>query len=98
MNKNVYHVYMLMSQNNSALYVGVTNNLVRRVYEHKNESVDGFTKRYKCKKLVYFEAYNLPSEAIIREKQLKNWHRDWKLNIIREMNPDFMDLYVKILK
>lgn len=87
-----------MSQNNSALYVGITNNLVRRIYEHKKGLVDGFTKRYNCKKLVYFEAYNLPKEAIAREKQLKNWHRDWKLNIIKEMNPGLMDLYAQILK
>lgn len=98
MNNNTYYVYMLMSQNNSTLYLGITNNLVRRVYEHKDELVDGFTKKYKCKKLVYFEAYDSPKEAIAREKQLKNWRRDWKLNIIKETNPTYKDLYVRILK
>jgi len=68
------------------------------VYEHKNEMLDGFTKRYKLKKLIYFEEYPDPKEAIAREKQLKNWHRQWKINLIKSTNPDFEDLYNKILK
>ncbi len=98
MNGQTYYVYILTNQNNSTLYIGVTNNLVRRVYEHKNRQIDGFTKKYNFKKLVYFEACDSPDEAIAREKQLKNWHRDWKLSIIKDANPDLADLYTQILK
>ena len=93
-----YWIYILTNFNNTTFYIGVTNNLIRRVYEHKNEMLDGFTKRYKLKKLIYFEEYPDPKEAIAREKQLKNWHRQWKINLIKSTNPDFEDLYEKILK
>ena len=93
-----YWIYILTNFNNTTFYIGVTNNLIRRVYEHKNEMLDGFTKRYKLKKLIYFEEYPDPKEAIAREKQLKNWHRQWKINLIKSTNPDFEDLYNKILK
>ena len=73
-------------------YIGVTNNLLRRVYEHKNKLNDGFTKRYNINKLVYYEHFNDPRYAIDREKQLKNWHRDWKINLIKETNPDFQEI------
>jgi putative endonuclease len=69
------------------LYIGVTNNLERRMYEHKNKMVNGFTKKYYLTKLVYFEATTDVKSAIGREKQLKNWHREWKINLIREFNP-----------
>jgi len=98
MSSKNYYIYILTNKNNTTLYIGVTNDLVRRIYEHKNELVDGFTKKYRLKKLVYFEILDDPENAIIREKQLKNWHRDWKINLITENNPEFTDLYPQILK
>ena len=74
------------------LYIGVTNDLVRRTYEHKNKMIDGFTKKYNLTKLVYYEATTDVRSAIEREKQLKNWHRDWKMNLIKDFNPDWKDL------
>ena len=76
---------------NSVFYIGVTNDLERRKSEHKNGEVRGFTQRYKLNKLVYFEEYPNMTDAIRREKQLKNWHRDWKLNLIKSVNPSFND-------
>lgn len=77
----------------SVLYIGITNNLKRRVYEHKNKVVkDGFTDKYECKDLLYFENFDLASTAIKREKQLKNWHREWKMNLIKEENPELLNL------
>ncbi len=76
----------------SVVYIGVTNNLERRVFEHKKELVDGFTKKYKCKKLVYYELHSRVEDAIKREKQLKNWKREWKLNLIKKGNPVFKDI------
>ncbi len=87
-----YYVYILTNKTNNVLYIGVTNDLVRRMYEHKNKLVEGFTKKYNLKKLVYFEVTDDVKSAITREKQLKNWHRDWKINIINEQNPDWKDL------
>lgn len=89
---NSYYVYILTNFNNTTLYIGVTNDLERRIFEHKNELVDGFTKKYKLQKLVYFEECGQVMDAIAREKQLKNWHRDWKINLIRSVNSDFKDL------
>lgn len=87
-----YYIYILTNQINTTLYIGVTNNLIKRLYEHKNNIVDGFTKKYKLKKLIYFEEYYDIKEAINREKQLKNWHRQWKINLIKVKNPFFNDL------
>ncbi len=70
----------------------MTNNLERRVYEHKNKLIEGFTKKYNITKLVYFEVFNEASEAIRREKQLKNWHRNWKINLIESVNKNWEDL------
>ncbi|KKQ24350.1 MAG: Excinuclease ABC C subunit domain protein [Candidatus Roizmanbacteria bacterium GW2011_GWC2_37_13] len=81
-----------MSSFSGVLYIGVTNNLKRRVYEHKQELVEGFSKKYKCKKLVYFEEYKDINQAIAREKQLKNWNRKKKDRLIIKLNPDFKDL------
>lgn len=82
----------MTNDNNTVFYIGVTSDIVRRIYEHKNNLIDGFTKRYNLHKLVYFEQFDLVGEAIDREKQLKRWHRDWKINLIKNKNPDFRDL------
>jgi len=87
-----YYVYILTNRNNNVLYIGVTNNLVRRTYEHKNKLVEGFSKRYKLIKLVYYETTGSIESAIEREKQLKNWHRGWKINLINQLNPEWKDL------
>ena len=89
---NSYYVYMMANYTNSVLYIGVTNDLVRRTAEHKSHVIDGFTSRYNCKKLVYYEECNDIGAAIIREKQLKNWHRDWKNNLVNQINPEWKDL------
>lgn len=87
-----YYVYILSNFNRTTLYVGVTNNLSRRMYEHRDGLIDGFTKKYKLKYLIYFEETSDVNAAIAREKQLKNWHRNWKINLIKQMNPDLKDL------
>ncbi|HEX8974192.1 MAG TPA: GIY-YIG nuclease family protein [Patescibacteria group bacterium] len=87
-----YCVYITTNMNNSTLYIGVTGNLPRRIYEHKNKLVDGFTKNYNVDKLVYFEQTEDVQSALRREKQLKNWHRDWKINLINSSNPEWKDL------
>ena len=87
-----YYVYILSNQMNSVLYIGVSNDLIRRMYEHKNKLVNGFSKRYNLNKLLYFKKTDNVEVAIQREKQLKNWHRQWKLNLIKENNPEFKDL------
>ena len=92
MQSKSYYVYILTDHDNSTFYIGVTNDLQRRLYEHHNGLMDGFTKRYKLKKLVYYECTNDVMSAIEREKQLKRWHRQWKINLIRENNPDFQNL------
>jgi putative endonuclease len=81
-----------MASESGTLYTGVTNNLERRVYEHKNELIDGFTKKYKCKKLVYFETSNDIRSAIEREKQIKKWRREKKEFLIKTLNPQWKDL------
>ena len=88
--KNCY-VYIL-SNKSKTLYIGVTNDLQRRIYEHKHKLIDGFTKKYNLTSLVYFEIFNNMQDAIHREKQLKNWHREWKINLIESINPDWKDL------
>lgn len=89
----VYYVYILGSQINGTLYIGVTNDLNRRVYEHKNKLVVGFTEKYGVTKLVYVETYKDVREAIHREKCLKKWNRSWKLKLISKANPEWKDLY-----
>ncbi len=84
----------MTNKNNGTLYIGVTNNILKRSSEHRTGIVEGFTKEYKLKKLVYIEEYNDINMAIAREKQLKNWHREWKLNLIRKINPKFVDLSI----
>ncbi len=91
-----YYVYMLASKRNGTLYIGVTNDLVRRVYEHKQGLVEGFTKKYNVHNLVYFEETNDVESAITREKRLKKWNRKWKIELIEKTNPGWKDLYSEI--
>ncbi len=88
-----YYVYMLASKKYGTLYLGVTNDIIRRVYEHKSKAVPGFTTRYVVDKLVWFEVYDDAITAIAREKELKKWRRDWKIRLIEEQNPEWVDLY-----
>ena len=90
-----YYVYIL-SNKNKVLYSGMTNELSRRIYEHKNGLIDGFTKKYNVHNLVYFEIQKDLESAIKREKQLKNWHRQWKINLIESKNKEWKDLYSEI--
>ncbi len=91
MNKR-YYVYILASRKNGTLYIGVTANLVQRIYQHKQGSVDGFTRKYKVIDLVHYEYTGNIREAILREKQLKKWNRQWKINLIEKNNPFWKDL------
>ena len=91
-------VYVLASQRNGTLYTGVTADLLRRMDEHKNKLVDGFTKKYSIDKLVYYEIFDDINEAIKREKCIKTWQREWKLSLIEKSNPEWEDLYDKILQ
>ena len=92
-----YYVYILFSDKNGTLYIGVTGNLIKRVYEHKKKFVKGFTEKYRVDKLGYFEQYNNIEEAIKREKQLKNWKREWKISLIEQNNSNWEDLYNSII-
>ena len=93
-----YWVYILTNQPRSTLYVGVTNDLVRRVHEHRESLVPGFTKRYGLKMIVHFERYDSPQAAIQREKNIKHWPRQWKLNLVASGNPQWRDLYKDITR
>ena len=97
MNRNNYFVYILASRKNGTLYIGVTNDLVRRVHEHKSGIVRGFRKKYQVHNLVYFEETGDVEEAIPREKQLKGWNRKWKLRLIERDNPEWKDLYKELI-
>ena len=88
-----YFVYILTNKNNSVLYTGLTNSLMRRVWEHKSQLIGGFTKKYNVTKLVYYESFNSPTDAIKREKQLKAGSRKKKLSLINKLNPEWKDLY-----
>lgn len=91
-----YYVYILASRKNGTIYIGVTNNLILRVREHRQGLVDGFTKKYKVYQLVYFETYTDIRDAITREKRLKKWKREWKGRLIEERNQRWADLYSEI--
>jgi putative endonuclease len=91
-----YYVYILASKMGGTLYIGVTNDLIRRVAEHKLQLVESFTKEYGVVKLVYFEQFDDPENAIKREKRLKKWKRAWKIALIEKDNPDWNDLYAEI--
>jgi len=92
-----YYVYILASKRNGTLYIGVTNNLLKRVYEHKNNFIDGFTKKYNVHNLVYYETAEDIISAITREKQMKKWRRQWKIELIEKENSEWEDLYDHIL-
>jgi putative endonuclease len=96
MGERCYYVYILASKIGGTLYIGVTNDLIRRVAEHKLQLVESFTKEYGVVKLVYFEQFGDPENAIKREKRLKKWKRDWKIALIEKDNPDWNDLYPEI--
>lgn len=91
-----YYVYILASKTNGTLYIGVTSDLVKRVWEHKNKVIDGFSKRYDVHKLVYYEVFQGPENAIRQKKRLKKWNRKWKLDLIYKHNPQWQDLYEEI--
>ena len=90
-------VYILASQTHGTIYTGVTSNLIKRLYEHKNDLIDGFTKKYQVHRLVYFEQLDDMQNAITREKQIKSWKRQWKIELIEKSNPEWQDLYDNIV-
>jgi len=90
-------VYILTSCRNGTLYTGVTSNLIQRVWQHKNDFVDGFTKKYQAHMLVWYELHETMESAIVREKQIKEWKRQWKLDLIEKFNPYWNDLYKTIV-
>ena len=92
-----YYVYIICNKRNGTLYTGITSNLIKRIWQHKNGLVEGFSKRYSIKLLVYFEAHNDVEEAILREKRIKKWNRKWKLNLIEKNNPNWDDLYQSLI-
>jgi putative endonuclease len=92
-----YYIYILASKRNGTLYIGVTNELIKRLYQHKTQITEGFTKKYQVYSLVYFEEHSTPLDAIAREKQLKNWKRQWKIELIENSNPTWKDLYQDLL-
>jgi putative endonuclease len=94
----MYYVYLTASGKHGTLYLGVTNNLVRRIYQHKSKVVPGFTSQYNVTRLVWYEVYDNAITAISREKELKKWRRDWKIRLIEEDNPDWSDLYISITR
>ena len=93
-----YYVYILASRKDGVIYIGVTNDIVRRVYEHRMKAVPGFTSKYIITRLVWFEVYDDPTNAITREKELKKWKRRWKTELIEAQNPQWNDLYESICK
>jgi putative endonuclease len=94
----VFYVYLLASRKQGTLYLGVTRDLVRRVYQHREKLTPGFTSRYDVRRLVWFEVYDDPINAITREKEIKKWRRAWKIALIEKDNPEWRDLYPEIIK
>ncbi len=92
-----YYVYILTNKVHGTLYTGVTNSLLNRISEHKNKIYQGFTRKYGVSRLVYYEVIDGIEAAIAREKQLKNWHRQWKINLINQKNPEWRDLYTEVI-
>jgi len=93
-----YYVYILASRRNGTLYIGVTNDLARRIHDEKNHVIHGFTAKYKVHVLVHYEAYTDVRDALAREKRLKKWKRQWKINLIEKENPDWKDLYDLVIR
>ena len=93
-----YYVYILASKKNGTLYIGVTSNLAKRIYEHKHKLIGGFTKKYNVDRLVYYETTEYVESAILREKQMKKWKRQWKIELIEKKNPNWKDLYYDIIR
>ncbi len=94
----LYFVYILASRKHSTLYTGITNDIVRRVHEHKSKLTPGFTARYGVDRLVWYECYDGPIPAITREKEVKKWRRDWKVRLIEESKSDWLDRYDEIIR
>lgn len=92
-----YYVYIVTNKPQGNLYIGMTNDLIRRGYEHRNGLFEGFTKKYNLKSLVYFEEFNRIEDSIYREKRLKKWNRQWKIELIEKFNPDWIDLYEQLV-
>ena len=93
-----FYVYIMANKRNGTLYLGVTSDLIKRVWQHKNGQMEGFTKKYDVKMLVYYEIHESAENAIIREKQVKKWNRAWKLRLIEEKNSEWQDLYSEICR
>jgi len=91
-----FYVYILASKRNGTLYTGMTSNLIQRVWQHKNNLIEGFTQKYNVKILVYYEVHGNAKSAITREKRIKKWRRTWKLQLIEKLNPQWKDLYKEI--
>jgi len=94
--KNNSYIYIIANKNNTVLYIGVTTNIIKRIFEHRNKLVDGFSSKYCLYKLVYYEIFDDLESALNREKQLKRWHREWKNNMIESINPNWSDIYDEI--
>lgn len=94
----MFYVYILCNRRNGTLYTGMTSDLIKRVYEHRNNLVNGFTKKYDIHRLVWYETQESPEGAIIREKRIKKWKRAWKLKLIEKHNPQWNDLYESICR
>lgn len=92
------YVYIITNKPDGTLYIGVTSDLPKRIWEHKNKAVEGFSKKYNLDKLVWYEVFDNVENAIMKEKQMKEWQREWKINRIHEMNPNWNDLYEEICK
>ncbi|GAB5535034.1 MAG: GIY-YIG nuclease family protein [Rubricoccaceae bacterium] len=95
--QRTYFVYIISNAGRSVLYIGMTNDLHRRMREHKDGAVEGFSKQYRAGDLLWFDSFSDVNEAIAREKQIKNWHRDWKWNLVRESNPELRDLTPELI-
>ncbi len=96
--ENSFYVYILTNKVNTTFYIGITNDIERRIYEHKYKQNEGFSSKYNLNKLVYYEEFNSSFDAINRGKQLKNWHRDWKIKLIKEQNPLLKDISIEWYK
>jgi len=90
--EQTYHVYIMSNKKNGTIYIGMSRNIKERIYQHKNKYSKGFANKYNLDKLVYYKNFELPNEAIKREKQIKKWNREWKINLINDFNPDWNDL------